>query len=53
MSIYCKLKSTKDTNLRIGTIMCFILGFGLYGSTFIILSTQSVLGGAHLTLVYY
>ncbi len=38
------LKVLKDTNLRVGTIMCFILGFGLYGSTFIIpLYTQSVL----------
>lgn len=35
----------KDTNLRVGTVMCFILGFGLYGSTFIIpIYTQSVLG---------
>lgn len=39
------LKVLKDTNLRVGTIMCFILGFGLYGSTFIIpIYTQSVLG---------
>jgi DHA2 family multidrug resistance protein len=39
------LKVLKDTNLKIGTIMCFILGFGLYGSTFIIpIYTQSVLG---------
>ena len=38
------LRVLKDTNLRIGTIMCFILGFGLYGSTFIIpIYTQSVL----------
>lgn len=35
----------KDTNLRMGTIMTFILGFGLYGSTFIIpIYTQSILG---------
>ena len=35
----------KDGNLRIGTVMCFILGFGLYGSTLIIpIYTQSVLG---------
>ncbi|MEC7262410.1 MAG: DHA2 family efflux MFS transporter permease subunit [Bacteroidota bacterium] len=35
----------RDSNLRIGTIMTFILGFGLYGSTFIIpIYTQSVLG---------
>ncbi|TRX35615.1 DHA2 family efflux MFS transporter permease subunit [Flavobacterium restrictum] len=39
------LKVLKDSNLRIGTVMCFILGFGLYGSTFIIpIYTQSVLG---------
>ena len=39
------LNVLKDTNLRVGTIMCFILGFGLYGSTFIIpIYTQSVLG---------
>lgn len=39
------LKVLKDSNLRIGTIMCFILGFGLYGSTFIIpLYTQQILG---------
>jgi DHA2 family multidrug resistance protein len=35
----------KNGNLRIGTVMSFILGFGLYGSTFIIpLYTQSILG---------
>ena len=35
----------KNGNLRVGTIMSFILGFGLYGSTFIIpLYTQSTLG---------
>ena len=35
----------KDANLRIGTIMTFILGFGLYGSTLIIpIYTQSILG---------
>ncbi|HEX8270614.1 MAG TPA: MDR family MFS transporter [Flavobacterium sp.] len=39
------LSVLKDSNLRIGTIMCFILGFGLYGSTLIIpLYTQSILG---------
>ena len=43
------LRVLKDTNLRVGTIMCFILGFGLYGSTFIIpLYTQSVLGWSAL-----
>ena len=35
----------KDGNLRIGIVMCFILGFGLYSSTLIIpIYTQSVLG---------
>ena len=39
------LRVLNDTNLRVGTIMCFILGFGLYGSTFLIpIYTQSVLG---------
>ncbi|MDQ6470925.1 MDR family MFS transporter [Flavobacterium sp. LHD-80] len=39
------LSVLKDGNLRIGTIMCFILGFGLYGSTLIIpIYTQSILG---------
>jgi DHA2 family multidrug resistance protein len=39
------LKVLKNTNLRVGTIMSFILGFGLYGSTFIVpIYTQSVLG---------
>jgi DHA2 family multidrug resistance protein len=39
------LKVLSNGNLRIGTIMSFILGFGLYGSTFIIpLYTQSILG---------
>ena len=39
------LSVLKDSNLRIGTIMTFILGFGLYGSTLIIpIYTQSVLG---------
>lgn len=43
------LRVLKDTNLKIGTIMCFILGFGLYGSTFIIpIYTQSVLGWSAL-----
>ena len=39
------LRVLKNGNLRIGTVMSFIMGFGLYGSTFIIpLYTQSVLG---------
>ena len=43
------LRVLKDTNLRVGTIMCFILGFGLYGSTFLIpIYTQSVLGWSAL-----
>ncbi len=38
------LRVLKNGNLRIGTVMSFIMGFGLYGSTFIIpLYTQSVL----------
>ncbi|MEO7445071.1 MAG: DHA2 family efflux MFS transporter permease subunit [Ferruginibacter sp.] len=40
-----ELRVLKNGNLRIGTIMSFILGFGLYGSTFILpLYTQSSLG---------
>src|SRR6187549_650593 len=31
-----QLKVLKNGNLRIGTILSFIMGFGLYGSTFII-----------------
>ncbi|AWG22084.1 MFS transporter [Flavobacterium faecale] len=39
------LSVLKDGNLRIGTMMSFILGFGLYGSTLIIpIYTQSILG---------
>lgn len=39
------LRVLNDSNLRIGTIMCFILGFGLYGTTFIVpIYTQSILG---------
>ncbi len=39
------LRVLKDKNLRIGTIMCFILGFGLYGTTFVVpIYTQSILG---------
>lgn len=39
------LRVLKNGNLRVGTIMSFILGFGLYGSTFIIpLYTQASLG---------
>jgi DHA2 family multidrug resistance protein len=40
-----ELRVLKNGNLRVGTALSFILGFGLYGSTFIIpLYTQSVLG---------
>ena len=39
------LRVLKNPNLRIGVILSFILGFGLFGSTFIIpLYTQSLLG---------
>ena len=40
-----ELRVLKNSNLRAGTIMSFILGFGLYGSTFIVpLYTQTLLG---------
>ncbi|KIC94096.1 DHA2 family efflux MFS transporter permease subunit [Flavihumibacter solisilvae] len=40
-----ELRVLKNGNLRIGTILSFIMGFGLYGSTFIVpLYTQSTLG---------
>ena len=40
-----ELRVLKNGNLRIGTILSFILGFGLYGSTFIVpLYTQTTLG---------
>ncbi|MBO9570601.1 MAG: DHA2 family efflux MFS transporter permease subunit [Chitinophagaceae bacterium] len=40
-----QLRVLKNGNLRIGVILSFIMGFGLYGSTFIIpLYTQSILG---------
>ncbi len=39
------LRVLKNGNLRVGTILSFIMGFGLYGSTFIIpLYTQATLG---------
>ncbi|MDI1256198.1 MAG: MDR family MFS transporter [Flavobacterium sp.] len=39
------LSVLKDGNLRIGIVMCFILGFGLYGSTLVIpIYTQQTLG---------
>jgi MFS transporter, DHA2 family, multidrug resistance protein len=38
------LRVLRNTNLRVGTILSFILGFGLYGSTFIIpIYLQSIL----------
>jgi MFS transporter, DHA2 family, multidrug resistance protein len=40
-----ELRVLKNTNLRVGTMLSFLMGFGLYGSTFIIpLYTQSTLG---------
>src|SRR3982750_4035439 len=40
-----ELRVLKNGNLRVGTIMSFILGFGLYGSTYIVpLYTQATLG---------
>lgn len=40
-----ELRVLKNTNLSIGTVMSFVLGFGLYGSTFIVpLYTQTILG---------
>jgi len=40
-----ELRVLKNGNLRMGTILSFIMGFGLYGSTFIIpLYTQTTLG---------
>ncbi|MBS1587140.1 MAG: DHA2 family efflux MFS transporter permease subunit [Bacteroidetes bacterium] len=40
-----ELRVLKNGNLRIGTILSFILGFGLYGSTFVVpLYTQAILG---------
>ncbi len=39
------LKVLADGNLRVGTLMGFILGFGLYGSTLVIpIYTQQILG---------
>ncbi|HEV8287190.1 MAG TPA: MDR family MFS transporter [Chitinophagaceae bacterium] len=40
-----QLKVLRNGNLRVGTVLSFIMGFGLYGSTFIIpLYTQATLG---------
>lgn len=39
------LRVLKNSNLAVGTMLSFIMGFGLYGSTFIIpIYTQSILG---------
>jgi DHA2 family multidrug resistance protein len=39
------LRALRNGNLRVGTVMSFIMGFGLYGTTFIIpLYVQSSLG---------
>lgn len=39
------LRVLKNSNLLIGTVLSFVLGFGLYGSTFVIpLYTQATLG---------
>ncbi|MBS1645670.1 MAG: DHA2 family efflux MFS transporter permease subunit [Bacteroidetes bacterium] len=39
------LRVLKNSNLTVGTVLSFVLGFGLYGSTFIIpLYVQSILG---------
>ena len=39
------LRVLKDRNLSIGSILSFVLGFGLFGSTFIIpLYTQTIMG---------
>jgi DHA2 family multidrug resistance protein len=43
------LRVLKNTNLRVGVTMSFVLGFGLYSSTFIIpIYTQSILGWSAL-----
>ena len=43
------LRVLKNINLRVGVIMSFVLGFGLYSSTFIIpIYTQSILGWSAL-----
>ena len=40
-----ELRVLKNNNLRIGVMLSFVLGFGLFGSTFIIpIYTQSMLG---------
>jgi len=40
-----ELRVLKNGNLRIGTVLSFVMGFGLYGSTFVIpLYTQGIMG---------
>ncbi|ACU58807.1 DHA2 family efflux MFS transporter permease subunit [Chitinophaga pinensis] len=40
-----ELRVLRNTNLRIGTILTFLIGFGLFGTTFVLpLYTQSLLG---------
>jgi DHA2 family multidrug resistance protein len=40
-----ELRVLKDRNLSVGSILSFVLGFGLFGSTFIIpLYTQTIMG---------
>jgi DHA2 family multidrug resistance protein len=40
-----ELRVLKDTNLRVGSILTFLIGFGLFGTTFVLpLYTQGLLG---------
>jgi len=40
-----ELRVLRDTNLRIGSILTFLIGFGLFGTTFVLpLYTQGLLG---------
>ncbi|WP_298732524.1 DHA2 family efflux MFS transporter permease subunit [uncultured Chitinophaga sp.] len=40
-----ELRVLKNTNLRVGVILTFLIGFGLFGTTFVLpLFTQSLLG---------
>jgi len=44
-----ELRVLRNTNLRVGAILTFLLGFGLFGTTFVIpLYTQSLLGWSAL-----
>lgn len=43
------LRVLRDSNLSIGTVLMFVLGFGLFGSTFVIpIFTQSIMGWSAL-----